>query len=94
MCVKCEITDYIAKKISALVKADGKTVLGNNFFWTGLVGSAKFGDLVKFEEPQLSDTFLAVKEILTWDLTFATSLSCLKYVFFQCNHGHIAQSKR
>ena len=61
------------KIISSLVTADSKTGLKNNCFWTvGLVGSAKFGDLVKSEEPQLSETLLAVKEILTWDLTFAT----------------------
>ena len=38
----------------------------------GLVGKAKFVDFGKSEEPQLSETLLAVKEILTWDLTFAT----------------------
>ena len=46
----------------------------------GLAGSAKFGDLVKSEEPQLSETLSAVKEILTWDMTFATFFRCLKYV--------------
>ena len=66
-------SDCITKRISPLVTADGKTASENNCFQiVGLVGLAKFGDLVKSEEPQLSETLLAVKEILTWDLTFAT----------------------
>ena len=51
----------------------------------GLVGKAKFVDFGKSEEPQLSETLLAVKEILTWDLTFATFFWCLEYVIWFFN---------
>ena len=79
-------SDCITKRISPLVTADGKTASENNCFQiVGLVGLAKFGDLVKSEEPQLSETLLAVKEILTWDLTFATFFWCLEYVIWFFN---------
>ena len=55
----------------------------------GLVGKAKFVDFGKSEEPQLSETLLAVKEILTWDLTFATFFWCLEY-FICCFNATMA----
>ena len=62
---------HYKKRISALATADSKTGIENNCFWTvGLVGSAKFGNLVEFEEPQISEILLAVEEswLGTWHL--------------------------